>query len=144
MNKQEKFAWARLGIIILVMAYLIWHLLGDNELPVQKQRDVRGYISNSLYALVFLSLYLSHYVKGVDVDERDRAISGMAAKHGLVALSLMLLISTVVLQDHNYDGWISVRSPFWIEQYLILCIAFGWWIEASVSVFHYWRDRYGG
>jgi hypothetical protein len=77
----------------------------------------------------------------VNVDERDRVISGIAAKHGLVALSLLIMVSTSILQGREYAHWVSSRSPFWVEHYLIACIAFGWWVEASVSVFHYWRDR---
>jgi hypothetical protein len=143
-SKQEKLAWVRLSIIILVTAYLINHLFGDNGLPVQKLDDVRGNVVNGIYVLLFLSWYLVRHVKGVDVDERDRVISGMAAKNGFAALSLLLMSSTVVFRLDNYAHWISTRSPSWVELFLILCIAFGWLVEASTSVFHYWRDRHGG
>ncbi len=141
MNKQEKFAWARVFVIALLIAYLMRHLFNDNEVPLQKQDDVRDFIANSFYILVMLTIYLNSYVKGVDVDERDRVISGIASKHGFVALSLLLIVSMNVLQQPEFEHWISTRSPFWIEQYLLAAVAFGWWIEASVSVFHYWRDR---
>jgi uncharacterized membrane protein YjfL (UPF0719 family) len=44
MNKQEKFAWARMGVMLLVIVYLVWHLVINEVELDQKQKDVREFI----------------------------------------------------------------------------------------------------
>ncbi len=140
MNKQEKFAWARWTLTALIIVYLASNLFIDQPGIDKNQPNIHDFMSKIFYGFFMIFLYLGNYTKGIAIDERDMLISGSAAKHGLVAISLVIFVSVTFIRG-PYEQWVSTRSPFWLEHYLIVCIAFGWWVEASISVFHYWRDR---
>ena len=140
MNKQEKLAWARWMLTALIVVYLASNLFIDQPAIDKNQINIRDFMAAIFYGFVMILLYLGYDTKGVAIDERNIVISGLATKHGLVALSLVIFVSVTFIRG-PHEQWVSMRSPFWLEHYLIACVAFGWWVEASTSVFHYWRDR---
>ena len=142
MNKQEKFAWIRFAGTAVVFAVLCWKLFfADAPVGADDWEEINNNVSKLFYALIIGGAVLTRPGKGVVADERDRAISASAAKTALVALSLIVVVSGAIVGMDQYADLLTMRSAAWFEHYLIACLALAWWVESSVCVFHYWRDR---
>jgi uncharacterized membrane protein len=142
MNKQEKFAWIRFGIIASIFAFLCCNLFSA-EAPAGATgwEEINSNVSNLLFVMLFAGFLLTRPGKGVIADERDRAISASAAKIALAALSLIIGVSGAIIGMDAYAVMLTTRTAAWFEHYLLACLALAWTIESSVCVFHHWRDR---
>jgi hypothetical protein len=98
-------------------------------------------VSILFYALLFAAAVLTRPGKGVVADERDRAISALAARTALAALSLIVFVSAMIIGTDGHADLLTMRYGGWFEHYLMACLALAWSIESSVCVFHHWRDR---
>lgn len=142
MNTDEKWAWLRFGMTASAFAYLCWKLfLVDSPLEVTAWEEVRDNLGNIILVFVFAAIVLIRPGKGVVADERDRAISLLAARTAMVALSLIVLVSATIIGMDGYADLTKTRSGRWFEHYLMACLALAWVIESAVCVFHHWRDR---
>lgn len=143
MNKHEFAAWLRFALIGVIFGGMVWRLFfaetGDAGADVWNA--THDAVSVLLYAMVFAMLLLTRPGKGVVEDERDRAISAMAAKAGLVALSLIVAVSATILDIGAYAGVLNSRPANWFRFYLFACVALAWWVESAVCIFQQWRDR---
>jgi hypothetical protein len=141
-NKQEKFAWIRFAITASAFVFLCWKLfLADAPVGADGWDETRSSVSILLNSLIFAGVVLTRPGKGVVADERDRAISALADKTALTALSLIVFGSAAVIGSDGYADLLTTRSSGWFEHYLVACLALAWWVESSVCVFHHWRDR---
>ncbi|MEQ1513441.1 MAG: DUF2178 domain-containing protein [Lysobacteraceae bacterium] len=143
MNNQEKFAWIRFGGTGLVLAFLCWKLfLAEAPVGADGWEEITESVSNLLYVLIIAGAVLNWpRKKDVVADERDRAISASAAKTALVALTLIVAVSGMIVGMDQYADLLTMHSAAWFEHYLIACLALAWWVESSVCAFHHWRDR---
>jgi hypothetical protein len=144
MNAQQKLAWIRFGASASVFAYLCWKLfLIDSPSEVTARQEVRDYLSNMSYVFMFaIAVATFRPGKGVVEDERDRAISAFAAKSALMALTLIISFSLIIMDIETYAGRLTAAYPVvWFEHYLMACLAVAWVIESSICAFLYWRDR---
>lgn len=142
MNKHESYAWFRVLFIGTACAWLCWRLFfADANGDADFWDRTRETTSIAIYAFLFAMAMFTRPGKGVVADERDRAISAIAAKSALVALSLVLLVSAMIIGSEGHADLLSARSNGWFEHYLLACLMLGWWVESAVCVFHHWRDR---
>lgn len=142
MNKQERFAWIRFGITASAFVFLCWKLfVADAPVGADGWDGTRSSVSILFYALLFAAAVLTRPGKGVVADERDRAISLLAARTALAALSLIVFVSAMIIGTDGHVDLLTTRSGGWFEHYLMACLALAWAIESSVCVFHHWRDR---
>jgi uncharacterized membrane protein len=142
MNRQEKWAWIRSAFTASALVFLCWNLFFlDAPDSVNDWKMVEETISTLFFAMLLAFGLLIRPGQGVIEDERDRAISAMAGRAALVALSLIVLVSATIIGSKSHTGLLATLSGAWVEQYLIACLALAWWIEASVCAFHHWRDR---
>ena len=142
MSKQERFAWVRAGMTIVVLMYLFWRLfLAGTPVAQTEWTDTRDLLSTLVNVLLLVFVVLTRPGKGVVQDERDRAIAGQGTKAGLVALTLIVFVSAMIIGSEGHADLLVKRPGAWFEHYLIACLAWGWCVESSVCAFHYWRDR---
>ena len=99
----------------------LWGLLANWD-KLSKQAWVREYL-------------------GVEEDERDRIISGIAGRSALFALILVVLASPMIMSGTAVPEGAITREADWLTFYAIACAMFAMSIEAAVTVFHHWRDR---
>ncbi len=142
MNTHESYAWFRFAATGMAFAYLSWRLFfADADVGHATWDETRGIMSILLQAFVLVMVILTRPGKGVVADERDRAISASAAKAALIALSLIVLVSAMVVGTKGHADLLTSRPGGWFEHYLIACLALAWWVESAVCVFHHRRDR---
>lgn len=142
MNKHELSAWWRLVLSALFGLYLCNVLFFDTEsISTEGWQAVRGNLNILLVVILLLDAWLRRR-QGIAADERDRAISGIAARDALVALGIVVLVTPMVLKGGEPASKdIVAREYDWMVFYAMACIAFAIWVEAAVTVFHHWRDR---
>lgn len=139
MNKHEISAWWRFAVSGLYGIYLCRLLFfADGSLAEDGWEDVRGTFNVLLLLILLLDIYLRRR-KGIAEDERDRAISGIAARDALVALGVLVVSTPIIVGGIGKDD--IVLKNDWFVYYTHACIAFAVWVEAAVTVFHHWRDR---
>jgi hypothetical protein len=142
MNKQEKFAWIRLGITASAFVFLCWKLfVASAPVGADGWDETQSNLSILLYALLFAAFVLTRPGKCVVEDERDRAICAFAARAALAALSLIVVVSATIIGIEDYADMLTTHPGEWFEHYLFACLALAWWVESAVCVFHHWRDR---
>lgn len=141
MNKHEHLAWWRLGLGLAFLSCLCWQLSsGEQQAGAGAWEDARDMVS--LFVAVFL--LASGYVgrrKGIEVDERDRIISGIAGRNALFALIVVVLASPMIMSGTAVPEGAVTREADWLTFYAIACAMFAMSFEAAVTVFHHWRDR---
>lgn len=142
MNKHEISAWWRFALSGLYGIYFCRLLFfTDGSIAEDGWENAR----EMLTVLVFLVFLLDAYIrrrKGIAEDERDRAISGIAARDALVALGLLVLLTPIIVGGGNLENDAEiVLKVVWFDFYVFACVAFAIWVEAAVTVFHHWRDR---
>jgi hypothetical protein len=59
-----------------------------------------------------------------------------------MTLTLTVLVSAAVIGMDAYAFLLARISGGWIEDYAYACAAFAWWMESSVSILQYCRDRF--
>lgn len=147
MNKQEKLAWAQVLAALFTLVYLVWRLFFSDLQHIgapEAWDDVHNVNSMVFYLLLLCLLWVWYRGKDAFEDERDKAISAASTQAGGLVLVILLLISTNAMGwgfAELYIGFLRAQSMEWYEVYLIACMACAWLTTASVSVFHYWRDR---
>ena len=141
MTKHEHLAWWRLCLGMAFLTYLCWVLFsGKPEVGTVGWEDARDNVG--LFVVVFF--LASGYVgrrKGIEEDERDRIISGIAGRSALFALILLVLASPMIMSGTAVPEGAITREADWLTFYAIACAMFAMSIEAAVTVFHHWRDR---
>lgn len=142
MNKQERYAWIRFGVMGGALAYLCLKLfLADDSIAPEGWNETRDMLSILFYALLLVAAVVARPGKGVVADERDKAISASAAKNALVALTLVVLVSAMIIGTEGHSALLTRHPGAWFEHYLIACLAFAWWVESAACAFQHWRDR---
>ena len=141
MNKHEHLAWWRLGLGVAFLSYLFWQLLpAEQQVGTGRWNDARDMVS--LFAVVFFlaSMYVGRR-KGIEEDERDRIISGIAGRSALFMLIVVVLVSPMIMSGTAVPEGPITREADWLTFYAIACVMLAMSVEAAVSVFHHWRDR---
>ncbi len=142
MNKHEAYAWFRVVFIGTACVWLCWRLFfADATGGADIWDRNREAVSIAFYAFLFAMAVFTRPGKGVVADERDQAISALAARSALVALSLLVIVSATIIGTEGHADLLTTRSNGWFEHYLIACLMLGWWVESAVCSFHHWRDR---
>jgi hypothetical protein len=142
MNRHEHSAWWRFALGGAVFGYLFWKLFfSDSIAPVGEW----GGLHDALNVVLVIALVVGEYLRkrgGIAQDERDRAISGLAAQNALAALCIVVLTTPMIIRnDTSTTEHAIVREFDWLLFYGVACVAFAIWVEAAVTVFHHWRDR---
>ncbi len=141
MNKHEFSAWWRFAVSGLYGIYLCRLLFfADGSITEDGWEDARGMVSVLMVLILLLDAYLRRR-KGIAEDERDRAISGIAARDALVALGVLVVSTPIIVQGGVLGKDEIVLKVDWFDFYVLACIAFAVWVEAAVTVFYHWRDR---
>lgn len=141
MNKHEISAWWRLGLGGAFLAYLCWQLFSPAQAVGEAGWDgLRGTL-NVFVALFFVAYGFVNRRNGIEEDERDRVISGVAARTALFALILVVVLSPMVMSGSVVPRGLVTREADWLIFYAVACGIFAMAIEAAVTVFHHWRDR---
>lgn len=143
MNTDEKWAWIRFGWTASIFAYLFWKLfLIDWPLDITVWQEASDGLSNLFIGFSLAGLVWTELGKGaVEEDERDRAISASANKAALIALTVIIMMSTKILDWDTSADLLTTYPAAWFGHYLIACLALAWAIQSSVCVFLHWRDR---
>lgn len=143
MSKHEYAAWWRFSLSGAVGVWLCWHLFFVEPSVIESGwENVRDAFNIFLLSTFFLDAYLRRR-KGIAQDERDRAISGIAARDALVALGILVLATPIIISGGVVGKDEIVLKVDWFDFYVLACIALAIWVEAAVTVFHHWRDRTG-
>ena len=141
MNKHEHLAWWRLGLGVAFLLYLCWQLSsGEQQAGAGGWENARDMVS--LFAVVFF--LASGYVrrsKGIEEDERDLIISGIAGRSALFALILVVVVSPMIMSGTAVTKEPIAREADWLTFYAIACAMFAMSVDAAVTVFHHWWDR---
>lgn len=141
MNKHEYSAWWRFTLSGLIGAYLCWWLFfADRTVTEEGWEGVRGVVNIFMVIVLVLDAYLKRR-RGIAQDERDRAISGIAAQNALVALGIVVLTTPMIISPGELTPDVVTREYGWFTFYAIACVTFAIWVEAAVTVYHHWRDR---
>jgi hypothetical protein len=141
MSKHEYRAWWRFVLSGLFGAYLCWWLFfADQTVVEQAWEGVRDVMDLMFYVMIWVSYVHLRRRKGIAQDERDLAISGIAAQTALVALVLLVLLTPFIVGGDGREDEVVLKRD-WLDFYTLACIAFAVWMEAAVTVFHHWRDR---
>lgn len=141
MNKHEYAAWWRFALSGLFGACLCWWLFfADRTVAEEGWEGVRDALNIFILFTLVLDAYLRRR-KGIAQDERDRAISGIAAQNALVALGIVVLMTPMIISPGELPRVVVAREYDWLTFYAIACVSFAIWVEAAVTVFHHWRDR---
>ena len=141
MNKHEQAAWWRLCLCMAFLAYLCWQLFSSEQMFGEEGWDgIRGML-NVFVALFLLMHGLVRRRGGIEEDERDRVISGVAARNALFALIVIVLVSPMILSGTAVPKGLVSREADWLTFYAVACVMFAMSIDAAVTVFHHWQDR---
>ncbi len=142
MNKHEYSAWWRFVLSGLFGAYLCWWLFFADQTVVEEAWEGVGDVLNLMF-LVIIWVCNAHLRrrKGIAQDERDLAISGIAAQTALVALVVLVMSTPMIVNGGGRWKDEIVLKRHWFDFYMFACIAFAVWMESAVTVFHHWRDR---
>lgn len=144
MSKHEYSAWWRFALSAIYGVYLCRLLFfTDGNISDDGWADVRDTLNILLVIILLLDAYIRRR-KGIAQDERDRAISGSAARDALVALSILMVTTPIIVEGGiRSDVDEIVLDADWLQFYTLACVTFAVWVEAAVTVFHHWRDRRG-
>ncbi len=142
MNKHELSAWWRFGLSCVHGAYLFWLLFFASQEAISTETYYRPISMLLFLALVYLSAWYLQRRKGVDQDERDRAISMTATRTALLALLLIVGLTPLVLFEIILGAKESITLDLgWSYFYVYACLTLVIWLEAAITVFHHWHDR---
>ncbi|MBL8263029.1 MAG: hypothetical protein JNM58_11415 [Xanthomonadaceae bacterium] len=142
MSKHEISAWWRLGLSGVYGAYLLWVLFLAGQEAISTAMYYRTASMLSFIVLIWLSAWYLQRRKGIDQDERDRAITMTATRVALIAVVAIVAMTPIVLFETILGAKEAVTFRLdWAEFYINACLTFAIWVEASVTVFHHWRDR---
>jgi len=75
----------------------------------------------------------------VVADERDRAIQAHGARAGYAALALMLVVVSVLAEDHA--DFVAARGGAWLGSFLVWLVCLSLSVHAAVMLWHYRHDR---
>lgn len=142
MNRHEHSAWWRFALGGAVFGYLFWRLFISDSIPPEGEWDD---LHDALNVVLVIALLVGESLRkrrGIAQDERDRAISGIAAQNALAALCIVVLTTPMIIRTGGASPeHVIAREYDWLLFYAIGCVAFAIWVEAAVTVFHHWRDR---
>lgn len=142
MSKHEISAWWRLGLSGGYGAYLLWVLFLAGQEAISTAMYYRTVSMLFFIVLIWLSAWYLQRRKGIDQDERDRAITMTATRVALIAVVAIVAMTPIVLFETILGAKEAVTFRLdWAEFYINACLTFAIWVEASVTVFHHWRDR---
>ena len=142
MNKHEIAAWWRFSLSGVYGAYLVWVLFFASQKAINTAFYYFGLTTLIFFALLWLSASYVKRRKGVDQDERDRAISMTANLIALLALLVIVGATPLVLFEIILGMEETVTFHIdWAYFYFNACTTFAIWLEAAITVFHHWRDR---
>lgn len=142
MNKHELSAWWRFGLSGIYGAYLLWVLFLAGQEAISTAMYYRTVSMLFFIVLIWLSAWYLQRRKGVDQDERDRAISMAATQIALLALLVIVGLTPHVF----FEIILGVKETVtfhldWAKFYVNACLTLVIWLEATVTVFLHWRDR---
>ncbi len=142
MNKHELSAWWRLGLSGGYGAYLLWVLFLAGQEAISTAMYYRTASMLFFIVLIWLSAWYLQRRKGVDQDERDRAITTAATQFALIAVVAIIAATPIVLFEIILGAkeTITLRLD-WAEFYINACLTFAIWVEAGTTVFLHLRDR---
>lgn len=141
MSRQETLGFLRFALTSAILTLLVWSLfLLDSEKTGTVLDSINRISSNLFYAYIAFA-YWTLRKAAVIADERDRAISAESMRNGFWALALAVAVSGAIFNTRPYDEIFRAQSTDWVQALHECCIVFGCWIESSVCVFMYWRDR---
>jgi len=130
-SRREMVAWLGFLGSIAGCAYLGWLLFWrwpDDAAALGSDPAVAAPVFTGLTVYVLLVAALQNWRRREPLeDERDRAIDGIAAKHGFVALALLNMVAGVVV--HSETALLAEFGGEWVR----LCLL--WMVLASVAVF---------
>lgn len=131
-NRQQKLAWLLLASAGLASVLLgRWLLLGG----AGARADVLG----PAWWLFLVGAFLFLRRDGsVAADERDRAIQAQGARAGYAALALMLMVASVLAEEHA--DFVAARGGAWLGSFLAWLVCLSLSVHAAVMLWHY---RYG-
>lgn len=142
MSKHEISAWWRLGLSGGYGAYLLWVLLFASQEAISTAMYYRTLSMLFFIALILLSAWYLQRRKGVDQDERDRAITRNATQIALIAVVAIVAATPIVLFEIILGAKEAVTFRLdWAEFYINACLTFAIWVEAATTVFLHLRDR---
>ena len=142
MSKHEISAWWRFGLSSVFGAYLSWMLFWASQEAISTAMYYRPALMLLFVTLLLLSAWCLQRRKGVDQDERDRAISMTANLIALIVILVIVGMTPHVLLEIILGAKETVTLRLdWSHFYADACLTFAIWVEASVTVFHHWRDR---
>lgn len=142
MSKHEISAWWRLGLSGGYGAYLLWVLFLAGQEAISTAMYYRTASMLFFIVLIWLSAWYLQRRKGVDQDERDRAITMAATQFALIAVVAIVAATPIVLFEIILGAkeTITLRLD-WAEFYINACLTFAIWVEAGTTVFLHLRDR---
>lgn len=141
MSRQETLGFLRLALTSAMLTLLVWSLfLLDSEKTGTVWNPINRIASNLFYAYIAFAYWTLRKAR-VPADERDRAISAESMRSGFWALALVVGVSGAIFNTPPYDEIFRAQSTDWVQALHECYIVFGCWIESSVCVFMYWRDR---
>ena len=142
MSRRELVAWLGFLGSIAGCAYLGWLLFWHwpaNAAALASDPSVGAPVSTGLTVYVLLVAALQNWRRRQEPfeDERDRAIDGMSAKLGFIALAVLNVVAGVLV--HSESALLAEFGGEWVR----LCLL--WMVLASVAVFGgsqlYWYRR---
>jgi hypothetical protein len=93
-----------------------------------------------IVAWIVMSWVLVSRYRGVQEDERDRAIAATAAGwwRGAMVFQLLGLVVTLGLSPAERVAW---ATPIWVANLLLFALLWSWVVEHAVAWWLYRRDR---
>lgn len=142
MNKHGFSAWWRFGLSCVHGAYLFCLLFFASQEAISTETYHRPISMLLFLALIYLSAWYLQRRKGIDQDERDRAISMAATQAALIALLLIVGLAPLVF----FEIILGVKETItldieWSYFYVCACLMFLIWQTAASTQFQHWRDR---
>ena len=142
MSKHEISAWWRLGLSAGYGAYLFWVLFLAGQEAIGTAMYYRTASMLLFIALIWLSAWYLQRRKGIDQDERDRAITMTATRVALIAVVAIVVMTPIVLFETILGAKEAVTFRLdWAEFYINACLTFAIWVEAATTVLLHLRDR---
>lgn len=143
MSPGETQAWIAFAFTLLIAAYLLRAtdlLLAGDWLGDPLARRFGWRMAILVVAWVVVSAVVRMRTRGVEEDERDRAIQaiGISFAYGAVALSLIGYAVTLGLSPPERLAWVT---PPAVANQMIFILLWGSIVDNAARGIAYWRDR---
>lgn len=135
MSRNEKMAWLLLVVSGVSVVQIGWRLFSTAG---AMEKSTGYYFWYLFWVGYFLFIRKD---KTLPMDERDRVIQAQGGRAGYVALMLMLLVVSVLVDTGGYRDFVASCTGYWLAEFLLWLIFLSVGLQAMVMVWHYWRDR---